>query len=201
MKDKIQAIVDRYAEALAEKGVKITLKKRYVEDDVVVRPYSPSVGSFVLNELEKRHDIKKESEKGYNYERNKYYTLVLTVSPIERSLVKKEECRDYSFVVKKVERPHVGIEPHKVDYKEEKIVKKIEKRIQKILRRAEKHPPQKICKDTVCDAFRYTMHPRYKYKNRILGKEYFFWDMLFVVLAGVSVIAVVLLAWLISVLI
>ena len=62
------------------------------------------------------------------------------------------------------------MEPKKYIYEEQKILSKIEKRINELLRKSQKNTPQKVCKDNLFDAIRYTA-PRYGYKRRFLNKE------------------------------
>ena len=176
LKEKAQALIDKYTPELSSKGLKILLSKRYFESEVGERIGATGTGA-IFNSIEKAHDRKKEKHK-YKYERNKYHTFIITVEPNEKSVLSHKCCRDYAFVLKKVERAHIGEEPRHVAYEEEKTLSKIEKLILKTLKKAERLSVQKICKDTFCDVIRYTMKAKYGYKKHFYGKERFTWDLL-----------------------
>ena len=196
LKEKAQALIDQYTSELSGKGLKILLSKRYFESGVCERSGLQGVGA-VFNAIDRARDRKNEEKNGYNYERNKYHYFVMTVCPIEATAVRREECRDYAFLLKKVERAHIGLEPRLVVLCEESVLSKMEKRIRKILKRAEKHSAQKVCRNTLTDAFRYT-HPKYEYKKRFLGKESSTWDMIFLVAFCTLVFGGLFVAWLVS---
>ena len=117
LKEKAQALIDKYTPELSSKGLKILLSKRYFESEVVERIGATGTGA-IFNSIEKAHDRKKEKHK-YKYERNKYHTFIITVVPNEKSVLSHKCCRDYAFVLKKVERVHIGEEPRHVAYEEE----------------------------------------------------------------------------------
>ena len=181
MKNEVQALLQKYEGRLAEKGIVITFSQKYREEDVRERQSSVGVGG-ILDTISKARDRKREN-KTYHYEKNRYHCIVLTVSPLDKSLLPLAYHRQYSFVVKKTERPHIGMEPNRKEYTEEKVLGKIERRIQKILRKAEKYPPNKVCRDTFWDAFRYMDRQSRGYKSKILGKSSDFWDMVSVGIA------------------
>ena len=183
IKEQVQALVDKYSPSLAEKGIKILVAKRYFEDNVD-EFYSGAVAGSILNSIERAHNRKTENEK-YHYERNKYHLIILTVVPCDNLNFPRSFCREYAFLLKKVERAHIGLEPNRVTYEEEKILKKIEKRILKILKKTEKALPIKLCKDTVLDAVRYTHSSKYKYKKQVLGKDLSYWDLVFIIVISV----------------
>lgn len=197
LKEKAQALIDQYSPELADKGLKILLSKRYFESEVGERSGMHGVGA-IFNSIDRARDHKEEKEKGYNYERNKYHYFILTLCPIEKNALQREEFRNYAFILKKVERAHIGQEPRRVFYHEEKILSKIEKQILKILKKAEKSSVQKVCQNNIIDAFRYAMHPKYEYKDRFLGKERFSWEMIFLSLFCILVFGSLFVAWLIS---
>ena len=195
IKAKAFALIDKYQEQLAAKGIKIVLSKRYVETEVREGGDSLGAGQAIFNIFERAYNRKREKEKGYHFERNKYHSIVLTVVPLDKTLVSVAECREYAFVLKKTERAHLGLEPQKRQYQEEKVLAKIEKRILKILKQADKKSPQQICKNTFWDVCRYSSAPKYEYKTTFCGKERFTWDMILMFLA-VAILAVVLgVAW------
>jgi hypothetical protein len=179
IKEQVQALVNRYSPSLAEKGIKILVAKRYFENDVnEFYSGTSSVGGSILNSIKRARNRKIENEK-YHYERNKYHVILLTVVPCNNLTFPRSFCREYAFLLKKVERAHIGLEPNRVTYAEEKILAKVEKRILKILKKSEKNSPIKLCMDTVFDAVRYTHSTKYEYKKQILGKDASYWDSAF----------------------
>ena len=198
LKEKAQALIDKYTPELSSKGLKILLSKRYFESNVSERSSGYYTLATILNSIDRVRDHKEEKENGYNYVKNRYHYFVLTVCPIEKNMVRCEECRDYAFLLKKVERAHIGLEPHLIVARVEKILSKIEKQILKILKTAEKRSTQKVCQNTIIDAFRYAIHPKYEYKDRFLGKKRFSWEMIFLSLFCVLVFGSLFIAWLIS---
>ena len=197
LREKAQELIDKYLPDLADKGLKILLSKRYFESAVGERSGMHGAGA-IFNSIDRARDHKKEKENGYNYERNRYHYFVLTVCPIEKNALRHEDCREYAFALKKVERAHIGQEPRSVNYKEDKILSKIEKRIRKILRKAEQGSPETVCRNNILDAFRYSVHHKYEYKDRFLGKERFSWEMIFLSLFCILVFGSLFVAWLIS---
>ena len=197
LKEKAQALIDQYTSELSGKGLKILLSKRYFESEVSERSGGHGAGA-IFNAIDRARDRKKEKENGYNYERNRYHYFVMTVCPIEATAVRREECRDYAFLLKKVERAHIGQEPRLVVLCEERVLSKMEKCIQKILKRAEKHSAQKVCRNTLSDAFRYAMCPKYAYKKTFLGKESSTWDVIFTIAFCTLVFGGLFIAWLLS---
>ena len=199
LKEKAQALVDKYTPELAENGIKILVSKRYFEEAVQERSGTMGTGG-ILDTIDRARDRKKEIKKGYNYERNKYHSLVISVIPSGKNVLRREDCKDYAFVIRRVWRAHVGQEPNRVAYEEEKVLSKIEKRILKILKKAEKTSAEKVCKDNVFDALRYTHGAKYGYKGRFLGKEKYTWDLIFGVFVGVIALAVIFILWLVGLL-
>ena len=196
IKVKALELVDKYAEQLEFHGIKIILSKKYTETEVRERSsVYGNAGQAVFNIFDRAIDRKKEKEKGYNFERNKYHSIVITVVPLDKALAGIAECREYAFVLKKVERAHLGQEPQKKSYQEAKVLAKIEKKILKILKKACKKSPQQICKNTFWDACRYAHSTKYEYKTKFCGKERFTWDMIFMFLAVAVVVAVILAVW------
>ena len=181
IKEQVQALVDKYSPSLAEKGIKILVAKRYFENDVnELYSGTSSAGGSILNSIERARNRKIENEK-YHYERNKYHIILLTVVPCNNLNFPRSFCREYAFLLKKVERAHIGLEPNRITYAEEKILAKVEKRILKILKKTEKNSPIKLCMDTVFDAVRYTHSTKYEYKKQILGKDASYWDWFFII--------------------
>ena len=196
IKTKIISLVDKYREQLASKGIKIDISKRYVETEVEERSGGyANAGQAIFNIFDRVNDRKKEKENGYNFEKNKYHSIVITVIPLDKTLVSVSDCREYAFVLKKVERAHLGLQPQKKRYQEEKVLAKIEKGILKILKMADKSSAQEIFKNTFWDACRYAHSPKYGYKTKFCGKERFTWDIIFMFLAVAIVVTVIFVAW------
>ena len=194
--EKANVILEKYSEQLADNGIKVTVSKRYFEESVgeQIRHYGESI---ILNEIEKSLDRKREEKKGYHHIRNRYHVIVLSVIPFKKDIVRREYCRDYAFYIHKIERPHIGTEPKEFIYEEQKTLSKIEKRINKLLRKTQRNTPQKVCKDNLFDAIRYTA-PRYGYKRRFLNKERADWELIFLISFGVLALVVALMIWLIG---
>ena len=182
LKAKAQAVVDEYNRKFAALGIKIDLSKKYFEATVEKRIHNHSLLDF----FEDWYDKKKE--KKYKGEKNKYHCLVLTVLPIDTNLVHRDLCRNYAFVLRKVERPHIGMEPQRFEYAESKVLQRIEKRLQRLLKKVQRVGVTSTCKDTLHDVYRYYALPRYLFKTKIRGKDRFFWD---VVLSIAAVLIVV----------
>ena len=174
--------------------MKILLSKRYFESEVRERSGVHGVGA-IFNSIDRARDHKEEKKNGYNYVKNRYHYFVLTVCPIEKNMIGREECRDYTFLLKKVERAHIGLEPRLIVSRAEKVLSKIEKRILKILKKAEKRSAQKVCQNSIIDAFRYAM-PKYEYKKKFLGKGRFSWEMIFLSAFCILVFGSLFIIWL-----
>jgi len=203
LKERVQALIDKYSPELSAKGLKILLAKRYFESEVSEEPVSSppgrGMGGIIVGLLSRAYDRKAEAKK-YFYERNKYHTFVITVVPCDKTLLPKDVCRDYAFILKKTERAHLGQEPTRTVYKEEKLLSKIEKRILKILKKAEKAPPQEVCRNNIFDAFRYSRTKKYGYKKSFMGKERYEWDIIFIEVIFIALLIIIILCmvlWLI----
>lgn len=195
LKEKAQALIDKHTPELSSKGLKILLSKRYFESEVKERTGAHGVGA-IFNSTDRARDHKDEKKNGYNYVKNRYHCFVLTVCPIEKNMIGREECRDYTFLLKKVERAHIGLEPRLIVSREEKVLSKIEKRILKILKQAEKRSAQKVCQNSIIDAFRYAMLLKYEYKKKFLGKGRFSWEMVFLSAFCILVFGSLFIIWL-----
>ena len=188
---RVNAVLGKYGEQLADNGIKVTVSKRYFEASVRERTGAVGNGA-IFNELDRAFDRKKE--KSYHHVRNRYHLIVLSVRPVEKAILRREDCREYAFCVHKTERAHIGMEPRKYTCEEGKIQAKIEKRVRKVLRKAQKNPPEKVCKDRLWDALRYTA-TKYGYKRRFLNKERADWEMIFLFSFGLLAFAVALAIW------
>ncbi len=196
-KTKVQELIDRYDESLLQNGLKMRISNRYFETDVHERWGSHINGQQIFNIIDRVIDDKKEKKK-YYYQKNRYHTIVLTLLP-ENDTLPLEMCRNYTFVIKKTERAHRGEAPRKIAYKEEKLLLKIEKLLQKVVKRASNNTAEKVCKDTVFDALRYSFFVKYQYKKRILGKSATFFHSLFFAASCVLAISLVILLWIVSI--
>ena len=194
LRDKVQNIICKYEERLTLAGIKITVSKKYFEIDVHERATSHNAGIFSLID----YYIDKKRERKYKNERNKYHCIILSVLPMDPSLVRREHCKDYAFVLRKVERAHTGQKPQRRIYEENKLLRKVEKRILKIIKKAEDSGVEKTCRDTPLNAIRYFCSPKYAYKNKVLGKERSSWDLIFTFVIGILAIALLLAVWMIS---
>ena len=194
--EKVNAVLEKYSEQLADNGIKVTVSKRYFEESVGER-IGNTGNTAIFNEIDRALDRKREKKKGYHHIRNRYHVIVLSVIPIHKDIVCREYCRDYAFFIHKIERPHIGTDPKEFTYEEQKILSKIEKRINKLLRKSQKNTPQKVCKDNLFDAIRYTA-PRYGYKRRFLNRERADWELIFLISFGVLALVVALMIWLIG---
>lgn len=193
--DNVQALIDRYSPALSQRGVKLLLSKRFFETKVSERSSTTGTGA-IFNYIDRARDHKNEKENGYNYQNNQYHCLILTLLPLEGNTPKRHECREYAFVVQKTERPHIGQKPHCKIYDNDKILCKIEKRILKILKKAENTSAQKMCQNSLFDAFRYSMLVKYNYKDKFLGKGRDFWDTAFLAVFCILVFGSLFATWL-----
>ena len=194
--EKVNAVLEKYSEQLADNGIKVTVSKRYFEESVGER-IGNTGNTAIFNEIDRALDRKREKKKGYHHIRNRYHVIVLSVIPVKKDVVRRECCRDYAFYIHKIERPHIGTDPKEFTYEEQKILSKIKKRINKLLRKSQKNTPQKVCKDTLFDAIRYTA-PRYGYKRRFLNRERSDWELIFLISFGVLALVVALMIWLIG---
>lgn len=194
--EKVNAVLEKYSEQLADNGIKVTVSKRYFEESVVER-IGNTGNTAIFNEIDRALDRKREKKKGYHHIRNRYHVIVLSVVPVKKDIVRREYCRDYAFFIHKVERAHIGMEPKKYTYEEQKILSRIERRINKLLIKTQRNTPQKVCKDNLFDAIRYTA-PRYGYKRRFLNKERVDWESIFLISFGVLALVVALMIWLIG---
>ena len=195
-KQRVQDLVAQYEEQLSVNGITIQVSKRYFETEVQ-ETSSTCPDSSIMNAIEQAINQKREKEKGYHYQRNKFHCIILTVCPVDKGLVKKEHCREYAFLLRKKWRINIGDAPIETAYQEDKVLQKIEKRIQKLLQKAEAHTPQAVCKDTWRDIFRYTTFTKYEYKTRILDKDRSMWELLDIVVFGGAALLFVFILWLI----
>jgi len=196
IKEKVYALTELYRDSLASKGIKISVSKRYFELDPRNRNIlHPNPGIRIANLIQRRFDSKREARSGYNNRPNSYHCIILRFSPKEMIANKDEAGIDYAFVLQKTERAHKGIAPEKTVYNEKRTLKRIEKRILKILKEAEISTPDRLCKETVADAFRYVLSFKYSYKKKILNKDPVFWEIASLFAFAAIIFIVVLIVW------
>lgn len=129
--EQVTALAERYTPLLAEQGVTCTVSKRYFQTEVPYRTTDSDIFGAIDHYLDKRR------ERRYQGYRNRYHCVILRFSPTEKGAVKKENCREYAFLLHKVERPHKGVAPEEKTYDEQKALAKIEKRLQKMLKKSQ----------------------------------------------------------------
>ena len=170
-------IIDKYKDELTKLGIKITVSRNQYETAVHERHRKNSP----FNVIDYGIDYKRETERGYKFQSNKYIGIILKVLPLEDGILKQEDCREYSFTFIKTERACLGDEPKHIKYNEDVIISKINKLVLKIIKNSKNKTPKKICKNTIKDVFRYTHRSEYKYIDKVLGKDTLFWDMMFAI--------------------
>jgi len=183
IKGKVQSIVSKYEEQLASKGIAIDVSKKYYE--TVLYHFNRRGGLLEIIDTE----LSQKREGKYKNIRNRYHSIVISVLPIDRKLVKREHCREYAFLLRSIDREEIGRKPKLTEYNIEKVLYKIEKRILRLLKKADKKSAEKVCKDSFVDAFRYTLSGKYRYKKRILGLNAELWS----VLSAVFIVVIILL--------
>ena len=198
IRDRVLELIKKYENQLTQKGIAIALSKKYVEEEVREKSSGAYSRTIILNALERARNKKREIEKGYHFEPNKWHSLVLTIVPLDKKLVHRTNRREYAFVLKQVVRPYIGEAPEETFYNEEKILAKIEKTILKILKKADKMSAQQVCRDTFRDAFRYSFFSKYGYKDKFCGKDRFTWDVIFMFLAVAICVGIIVIAWAIT---
>ncbi len=173
LKEKALDLVEQFSEELASKGLACEISQKYFQHKVSPSSFNPNHRGlvFILSEAFLRR-IKQSREKEiFKNQPDKYYTLVLKFVPCDKALVKKPDCKEYSFLCKKITRYEAGYAPKEKDYQLDKILGKIEKRIRKTLNKAEKMSVEKICKNNLWDNFRYLNSEKYHYKKTVFGKD------------------------------
>ncbi len=159
--DHVETLVSMYAPSLAEKGIVCTVSRRYFETSVISR-----LGS----RFDLEWDEQREQERFHGVP-NRYRGILLRFSPIEKGLLKREWCKEYVIIVKRIDRTYRGQNPVCWEQGNEMVLVKVEKRLQRIRKQAQAHDPVFVCRDTWWDAVRYIIDAKYNYKRRILGKD------------------------------
>lgn len=196
LKQKALDLIHRYDDQLAAKGIKIILSEKHVETAVPER--SGGYGSSqhaIFRIFERAYDRKKEKHKGYQFQNNRYHSLVICIVPLDPKLAHRKIWREYAFVCRKVERAHLGDTPEKTIYDEDKVLSKIEKRILIILKQANYKTAEQVCQDTLWDALRYLWSPKYKYKNKFCGKDRDTWELFFMFVTVAIAVLIIAIVW------
>lgn len=165
--DRINDLVQSYGDRLSAVGICCDVRKKYFEDSV-----SDSYHHNSLLRSIHRHIEEKKERKKYKFVPNRYHVVILQFMPLEKGVLKKEFCREYSFLLKGTGRAHKGLEPEDWSENEERVLSKIKRCIEKILEKAEKSTPEMVCRDRWWDlVFRYMPSNRCIYKKQFLGRD------------------------------
>lgn len=188
--EKAEKLISEYSDALAEKGIVCSVSKKYFETkaSTVSHHYS-----YTLLDDIHRYFAHKRENKYFKHQRNRHHCAVLCFHPADRTLLKKSECKEYSFMLSEVSRSEEGMAPKERIHKEKTVLKKIEKRICKILKSAEKKDPVRVCKCTKGDFIKYFFRKEYGYMKSINGKDRDFLDLVIsaVFLGTLGIIALI----------
>ena len=159
IKENILDLLSSYEDRLLDLGINIQVSKKYFET---------SVGEQYSGNHYHTDRFDKKRERKYHNIRNKYHYVVLSVLPADMQIVRREDCKEYSFLISKRERTHIGILPKETETDEFRLLSKIKKRILKIIKKAENSTPKTVCSNNLLDALRYTS-AKYGYKKTLLG--------------------------------
>lgn len=169
--EKVNLLVAKYDSQLSDVGIKCKVSKKYFETNA---PTQLNHGTDFLDMLYTHLSTQREN-KHWKFQRNRYNCLVITFSPIENAS-KKQEYKEYSFILNKTERVDIGFKPKEKNYKGDQILNKIEKRILKFIEKSKNKAPELACKANLIDKFRYVNSIKYTYKQRIGNHNKSFWD-------------------------
>ncbi len=169
--EKVNLLLTQYDAHLSEVGIKCKVSKKYFETNA---PTQLNHGTDFLDMLYTHLSTKRE-KKYWKFQRNRYNCIVITFLPIKNAS-KKQEYKEYSFILNKTERVDIGFKPKEKSYKEEKILERIEKRILKFIKRSQNNTPETVCKANLIDKFRYVNSIKYTYKQKIGNHNKSFWD-------------------------
>ena len=169
--EKVNLLVAKYDSQLSDVGIKCKVSKKYFETNA---PTQLNHGTDFLDMLYTHLSTKREN-KHWKFQRNRYNCIVITFLPIKNAS-KKQEYKEYSFLINKTERVDIGFKPKEKIYKEDRVIKKIEKRILKFIEKSKNKTPELACKANWVDKFRYVNSIKYTYKQRIGNHNKSFWD-------------------------
>lgn len=163
--DKIEALVAQYENRLLKKGIVCTISKKYFEAKTPAfyfRHYD-HIGVLVS------HFIDKHENKNYKHQPNRKYCVVLCFYPNDKAQIKKNECKEYAFVLYEISRQQEGFAPEKITHKEKNILKKIRRTMNSVLKKTESKSATEVCKETQADQLRYLIQSEYGYKKTVFG--------------------------------
>ncbi len=169
--EKVNLLVGKYDSQLSDVGIKCKVSKKYFETNA---PTQLNHGTDFLDMLYTHLSTKRE-KKYWKFQRNRYNCIVITFLPIKNAS-KKQEYKEYSFILNKTERVDIGFKPKEKKYKEDQILNKIEKRILKFIEKSKNKSPELACKANLIDKFRYVNSIKYTYKQKIGNHNKSFWD-------------------------
>lgn len=187
--NEVKERVHAYEERFARLGITARVTKQSFRSDVEERLGNTASHASLLTAVERVMDHRRERKKGYHYEPNRYSVVVLSLLPSDKTLLKREDCKDYAFLLKKTERAHIGDTPEKTECRRDKVLLKIEKRLLKILEKAEGSSVLSLCRNTLWDIFRYAFSTKYGYKEAVRGKDLGTWELIFSIPLGILVSA------------
>ena len=165
LSEKVKILSDKYCEELKEKGIRCNFSEREFKTPVSNFFDKDSLTDNFLHKLSEKRE-----KKLYKNKANRYDTLVLDFSPLDKN-AKVTSPKSYAFMLKSFSRVGKGFKPEEKIYDMEKVMEKAEKCIQKILFKAEKFSPEKVCESSFSDNLRYSCHEKYNYKKTIFGKD------------------------------
>lgn len=188
--NEVKEMVRIYEERFSDLGITVKVSDRTAHSEVGERTGTPISSTALLTAIERAMDHRRERKKGYGYEPNRYTSIVLSFLPNDKALLPKEDCKDYAFLLKKTERAHVGETPETTRYGRDKVLRKIEKRLLKTLEKAQRSSVRSACRNTLWDVYRYAFSRKYRYKEKIRGKDPETWELIFSIPIGIAVAAV-----------
>ena len=164
-----EALVAGYVSVLAERGIIGTVRLQYFESKVFDK-YTYTCASSILDDAERKR-LDRNEAKHYFDQPNRFYCLVLTLSPLDRSLVPKRFCREYAFVIRKIYRFHRGEAPKERVTDEVQVLAKLKRRLEAVVSAPAGRSPTDLCRDRLIDGMRYVFSEAYGYRKQILGKD------------------------------
>lgn len=172
--EKIQKLLLKYEGEFSKKGLSYTVSKKYFEVKTPLRLRHHNTLDIFF-----RHIAKKRENKNFHHQRNRFHSAVISFYPSVKGILKKNECKEYAFLLYEISRYEEGYAPKERKYKEEKILRKIEKKIKHILKLSEKKNVEVICKETKKDIFRCFFLRPYGYKKTVAGIDLGTFELIF----------------------
>ncbi len=191
--DEVRALVEGYSDMLAEKGIGCTVSKKYFESDVSA-VYN-GVKKGLLNHIDEH--ISRRKERKYKYQPNSCNCIVLKFYPVEKTNLKKDNCKEYSFILSQKWRGHIGEEPIYYHKSNQILLSKIEKRLNNTIKKSAKTSCEQACKNNIIDIIRYLFSVKYGYMKHVDGKDRTMLDIAAMILIVIIVLLFVLIIGLI----